>query len=130
MATISPGAGKLKVYWRQGTEQKSNNVMYTPVNLIGTATQTVTDSATGSDVTVTTADVIMDLDDFFSGLITATTSAGAYEEVRVSYTAKMYHSNTSRKLTAYGGDDVEPEIIEEKKSDGEEVVDLKGGDKK
>lgn len=130
MADISPGAGKLKVYWLNNQQKlTSNNVMYTPVNLIGAAQQFVTDSETGSDVLVTTASVITDLDNFFMELLKASTTASAYQEVRASYTAKMYHDYSGKKLKAYGGDDIEEEIIEEKPKDGEEIIDLKGGDK-
>lgn len=131
MAYIRAGAGKLSLLWSRNGESggRTSNMMYTPVNLLDNANmQTVWDADANTDVTITTADAINDLDAFFSSLIQLCAN-GVYDEGRVKYTGRFFTSPPVKDVRAYGGDDIEPEEIEKPKSEGEQVIDLKGGGK-
>lgn len=129
MAYVRAGAGKVVCRWRKSTNTGvSANLMYTLVNVLGGETQTIEDQETGSDVTVTTAKAVNDLNNFMSNLVSNCTT-GDYDEGRVKYEARIFTSGDGSKVIRYQGDDIEPEEIETPKSEGEDVVDLKGGDK-
>ena len=131
MAYVSPGAGKLAYEFDSSRQTRvRQNCMYTPLNLLDNSiTQTAYDDETGSDVTVTTSDAINDLDNFFKTLVTNCLKNNTYIASRVSYTGIIYSGEGTQGSKAYGGDDIEDEDIETPKSEGEEIIDLKG-DKK
>lgn len=130
MAYVQPGAGKVVCRWRKasGSGTTVSNLMYTLVNVLGGDTQTIEDQETGSDVTVTTANAVSDLNNFMSKLVSYCTT-GDYDEGRVKYEARIFASGDGAKAIRYQGDDIEPEEIETPKSEGEDVINLKGGDK-